>query len=148
MALADREHFGRAAEECCVSQPTLSTQIKKLEGYLGATLIERNARSFSLTPIGQDIVAKARRIVRQVDDLQSTARTALGPLSELVDYDAPSMGRIPPRKIRTLMVAATFDTNTYVVNVTVQSTDPDNPVYARDTGTVLTGFQMLPPDGG
>ncbi|HXP26186.1 MAG TPA: LysR family transcriptional regulator, partial [Steroidobacteraceae bacterium] len=79
VALADREHFGRAAEECCVSQPTLSTQIKKLEGYLGATLIERNARSFSLTPIGQDIVAKARRIVRQVDDLQSTARTALGP---------------------------------------------------------------------
>jgi LysR family transcriptional regulator, hydrogen peroxide-inducible genes activator len=80
VALADREHFGRAAEECCVSQPTLSTQIKKLEGYLGATLIERNARSFSLTPIGRDIVAKARRIVRQVDDLQSTARTALGPL--------------------------------------------------------------------
>jgi LysR family transcriptional regulator, hydrogen peroxide-inducible genes activator len=80
VALADQEHFGRAAEECCVSQPTLSTQIKKLEGYLGAILIERNARSFSLTPIGQDIVAKARRIVRQVDDLQSTARTALGPL--------------------------------------------------------------------
>jgi LysR family transcriptional regulator, hydrogen peroxide-inducible genes activator len=80
VALADHEHFGRAAEECCVSQPTLSTQIKKLEGYLGAILIERNARSFSLTPIGQDIVAKARRIVRQVDDLQTTARTALGPL--------------------------------------------------------------------
>jgi LysR family hydrogen peroxide-inducible transcriptional activator len=80
VALADREHFGRAAEDCCVSQPTLSTQIKKLEGYLGAILIERNARSFSLTPIGQDIVAKARRIVRQVDDLLSTARTAQGPL--------------------------------------------------------------------
>jgi len=80
VALADQEHFGRAAEECCVSQPTLSTQIKKLEGYLGATLIERNAGSFALTPVGQDIVAKARRIVRQVDDLQTTARTALGPL--------------------------------------------------------------------
>jgi LysR family hydrogen peroxide-inducible transcriptional activator len=80
VAVADREHFGRAAEECCVSQPTLSTQIKKLEGYLGAILIERNARSFSLTPIGEDIVAKARRIVRQVDDLLSTARTAHGPL--------------------------------------------------------------------
>ncbi|HTD75610.1 MAG TPA: LysR substrate-binding domain-containing protein [Steroidobacteraceae bacterium] len=80
VALADQEHFGRAAEECCVSQSTLSTQIKKLEGYLGVTLIERNAGSFSLTPVGQDIVAKARRIVRQVDDLQITARTALGPL--------------------------------------------------------------------
>jgi LysR family transcriptional regulator, hydrogen peroxide-inducible genes activator len=80
VALADHEHFGRAAEECCVSQSTLSTQIKKLEGYLGATLIERNARSFALTPIGQNIVAKARSIVRQVDDLHTTARTALGPL--------------------------------------------------------------------
>ena len=80
VALADHAHFGRAAEECCVSQSTLSTQIKKLEGYLGSILIERNARSFSLTPIGQDIVAKARRIVRQVDDLHTTARTAQGPL--------------------------------------------------------------------
>jgi LysR family hydrogen peroxide-inducible transcriptional activator len=80
VALADHEHFGRAAEECCVSQPTLSTQIKKLEAYLGAILIERNARSFALTPIGQDVVEKARRIVRQVDDLHTTARTALGPL--------------------------------------------------------------------
>jgi LysR family transcriptional regulator, hydrogen peroxide-inducible genes activator len=80
VAVADHEHFGRAAEQCCVSQPTLSTQIKKLEGYLGAILIERNARSFALTPIGQDIVEKARRIVRQVDDLHMTARTSLGPL--------------------------------------------------------------------
>ena len=74
--------------------------------------------------------------------------TLCGDKAELVDYDAPSMGRIPPRKIRTLMVAATFDTNTYVATVTVQSTDPDNPAYARDTETVLTGFQMLPPGGG
>src|SRR3984957_21326421 len=80
VALPDHAHFGRAAEECCVSQSTLSTQIKKLEGYLGSILIERNARSFSLTPIGQDIVEKARRIVRQVDDLHATARTSLGPL--------------------------------------------------------------------
>jgi LysR family hydrogen peroxide-inducible transcriptional activator len=80
VALADQEHFGRAAEECCVSQPTLSTQIKKLEGYLGAILIERSTRSFALTSVGEDIVAKARRIVRQVDELLSTAQTAHGPL--------------------------------------------------------------------
>ena len=80
--------------------------------------------------------------------LHTTEVTLCGDKAELVNYDAPSMGRIPPRKIRTLMVAATFDTNTYVVTVTVQSTDPDNPAYARDTETVLTGFQMLPPDGG
>jgi LysR family hydrogen peroxide-inducible transcriptional activator len=80
VALADCGHFGRAAEECCVSQSTLSTQIKKLEGYLGTILIERNSRSFSLTPIGQDIVAKARSIVSHVDDLRTTARTAQGHL--------------------------------------------------------------------
>jgi hypothetical protein len=80
--------------------------------------------------------------------LHTTEITLCGDKAELVNYDAPSMGHIPPRKIRTLMVAATFDTNTYVVTVTVQSTDPDNPAYARDTETVLTGFQMLPPDGG
>ena len=77
--------------------------------------------------------------------LHTTETTLCGDRAELVDYDAPSMGRIPPRKIRTLMVAATFDTNTYVATVTVQSTDPDNPVYARDTGTVLTGFRCCRP---
>ena len=80
--------------------------------------------------------------------LHTTKTTLCGDNAEIVDYDAPSMGRIPPRKIKTLMVAATFDANTYVATVTVQSTDPDNPVYTRDTGTVLTGFQMLPPSGG
>jgi Probable lipoprotein LpqN len=79
--------------------------------------------------------------------LHTTKTTLCGDNAEIVDYDAPSMGRIPPRKIKTLMVAATFDANTYVATVTVQSTDPDNPVYTRDTGTVLTGFQMLPPSG-
>jgi hypothetical protein len=80
--------------------------------------------------------------------LHTTTTTRCGDSAELVDYDAPSMGRIPPRKIETLMVAATFGTNTYVATVTVQSTAPDNPVYTRDIGTVLTGFQMLPPSGG
>ena len=81
VALANRAHFGRAAEECHVSQPTLSTQIRKLEEYLGVTLIERNAKSFALTPIGQEVVVKARRIVAQVDELLATTRTGHGPLS-------------------------------------------------------------------
>ncbi|MDB5977568.1 MAG: DNA-binding transcriptional regulator OxyR, partial [Nevskia sp.] len=72
VALADRAHFGRAAEDCHVSQPTMSTQIRKLEEYLGATLIERNAKSISLTPVGQEVVEKARRIVTEVDELLSS----------------------------------------------------------------------------
>lgn len=80
--------------------------------------------------------------------LQISETTRCGNEAELVNYDAPNMGRIPPRKIKTLMVAGAFNGTTYVATVTVQSTDPDNAVYARDSGTVLTGFQMLPPDGG
>jgi LysR family hydrogen peroxide-inducible transcriptional activator len=81
VALANRAHFGRAAEDCHVSQPTLSTQIRKLEEYLGLTLIERNAKSFALTGMGQDVVEKARRIVAQVDALLSSTRTPQGPLT-------------------------------------------------------------------
>ena len=63
IALADRAHFGRAAEDCHISQPTLSTQIRKLEEYLGLTLIERNAKSFAFTGIGQEVVEKARVVL-------------------------------------------------------------------------------------
>jgi LysR family hydrogen peroxide-inducible transcriptional activator len=81
VALANRAHFGRAAEDCHVSQPTLSTQIRKLEEYLGLALIERNAKSFALTAMGQDVVEKARRIVGQVDALLCSTRTPQGPLT-------------------------------------------------------------------
>ena len=80
VALADREHFGRAAADCHVSQPTMSTQIKKLEEYLGVTLIIRNARAFSLTPAGQGVVVKARRIVCEVDEILAGTRKARAPL--------------------------------------------------------------------
>ena len=81
VALANRGHFGRAAADCHVSQPTLSTQIRKLEVYLGVTLIERNAKSFSLTAMGQEVVEKARKIVTQVDALLASTRTPQGPLT-------------------------------------------------------------------
>jgi LysR family transcriptional regulator, hydrogen peroxide-inducible genes activator len=81
VALADREHFGRAAEDCHISQPTLSTQIRKLEEYLGATLIERNAKSFALTPVGQSVVQHAREILSQVDELLTITRLPRGPLA-------------------------------------------------------------------
>lgn len=80
--------------------------------------------------------------------LRISETTLCGDKAELVDYDAPSVGRIPPRKAKTLMVTGTFSDNTYVATVTVQSSDPTNAGYARDADTILTGFQMLPPDGG
>ena len=80
IALADRAHFGRAAEDCHISQPTLSTQIRKLEEYLGVALIERNAKSVSLTPIGEEVVRSARQIVTQADALLAATRVPRGPL--------------------------------------------------------------------
>ena len=56
IAVAETNHFGKAAERCFVSQPTLSGQIKKLEEELGVTLFERTKRSVSITPVGEEIV--------------------------------------------------------------------------------------------
>jgi LysR family hydrogen peroxide-inducible transcriptional activator len=69
VAVAEHRHFGKAAEACFVSQPTLSTQIKKLEVELGVTLIERGNRQVMLTPVGENIVAQAHRVLREVGEL-------------------------------------------------------------------------------
>lgn len=81
VALADTRHFGKAALRCHVSQPTLSAQLKKLEEYLGVDLIERQPRRVALTPIGEQIVARARRIVDDSDALLALARSQRNPLS-------------------------------------------------------------------
>jgi LysR family hydrogen peroxide-inducible transcriptional activator len=77
--LADLRHFGRAAEACHVSQPTLSTQLKKLEDELGVQLIERAPRKVMLTPVGSDIVVRARRVLADVEQMRETARRTADP---------------------------------------------------------------------
>ncbi len=81
LALAETRHFGRAAERCCVSQPTLSGQIKKLEGELGVTLFERTNRSVEITDIGQRILAHARLLMEEADAIEQAARAAQDPLA-------------------------------------------------------------------
>jgi LysR family hydrogen peroxide-inducible transcriptional activator len=81
VAVADHGHFGRAAEVCFVSQPTLSTQIKKLERDLGIELIERVPRRVVLTAPGEEIVRLARTILAEVDDIHAIARQAADPES-------------------------------------------------------------------
>ncbi len=63
VAVAKHEHFGRASKECRVSQPSLSTQIKKIEGYLGASLFERNNRRVATTPAGRKVAEQAALIL-------------------------------------------------------------------------------------
>lgn len=79
VALADHRHFGKAADASFVSQPTLSTQIRKLEDELGVALVERAPRKVMLTPVGREIVERARRIVAEVEQLGEVARRSRDP---------------------------------------------------------------------
>jgi LysR family transcriptional regulator, hydrogen peroxide-inducible genes activator len=79
VALAEHRHFGRAAAASFVSQPTLSTQIRKLEDELDVALVERAPRRVMLTPVGRDIADRARRILADVDQLKETARRTRDP---------------------------------------------------------------------
>jgi LysR family hydrogen peroxide-inducible transcriptional activator len=81
VAVADERHFGRAAQRCFVSQPTLSAQLRKLEDYLGVQLVERQPRRVSLTEAGEQVVARARRILADSDEIVALTRHARDPLS-------------------------------------------------------------------
>lgn len=81
VALVDHGHFGRAAEACLVSQPTLSTQIKKLEKELRVTLFERTNRSVRVTAAGEEVVARARQILSDVEAIVGVGRRVSAPLS-------------------------------------------------------------------
>jgi LysR family transcriptional regulator, hydrogen peroxide-inducible genes activator len=84
VALADHKHFGKAAAASFVSQPTLSTQIKKLEDELGVSLVERAPRKVMLTPAGRDAADRARRIVAEVEQMKEAARRSQDPESGTV----------------------------------------------------------------
>ena len=79
VAVADHRHFGRAAAACFVSQPTLSMQIKKLEEELGVELVERTPRRIMLTAVGEEVVERAREVLREADGIRELARRAADP---------------------------------------------------------------------
>ncbi len=81
VALANLRHFSKAAEQCYVSQPTLSTQIRKLEEELDVQLVERSPRQVMLTRVGEEIVERARSILGEVDAMQAIARRSRDPHS-------------------------------------------------------------------
>jgi len=81
LAVADLGHFGRAADACHVSQPTLSGQILKLEEELGVRIFERVGRSIRTTPVGDQILGHARRAVSAADDITALARASRDPLA-------------------------------------------------------------------
>jgi len=80
IAVAREKHFGRAAEACFVSQPTLSVSIKKLESELGVIIFERGGSEITLTPIGENIVQQAQRVLDAANQIKEIADQGRDPL--------------------------------------------------------------------
>lgn len=81
VAIAEHKHFGRAAQSCFVSQPTLSGQIMKLEAQLSLTLIERQSKKVILTPAGEKLVVEARKVLSAAQEFETSAKSLLDPFS-------------------------------------------------------------------
>jgi LysR family hydrogen peroxide-inducible transcriptional activator len=81
VAVAREKHFGKAAEACFVSQPTLSVAIKKLEDELEVKLFERSANEVSVTPLGEEIVRQAQSVLEQAAAIKEIARRGKDPLA-------------------------------------------------------------------
>lgn len=81
VAVARERHFGRAAEACYVSQPTLSVAVRKLEDELGVVLFERGAGEVSVTPIGERIVEQAQRVLEEAARVKELAKQGKDPLN-------------------------------------------------------------------
>jgi LysR family hydrogen peroxide-inducible transcriptional activator len=93
VALADAGHFGHAAEACFVSQSTLSTQIKKLEDYLGIVLFDRSLKNVTLTPAGHEIVDSARRIIEEASRICELSRQIKDPMARGIHLGViPTLG--------------------------------------------------------
>lgn len=113
-ALAQQQHFGRAAEVCAISQPALSVQIKDLEQQTGKALFERGARQVRLTAFGEDFATRVRVLLRQADDLGAFAaasrerlagRFRLGVIPTVAPYLLPGLvpqlsARFPDLELR------------------------------------------------
>ena len=81
VTLAQSQHFGKAAELCNVSQPTLSIAVKKLEGELGVNLFERSKSNVRPTPIGQQIIHQSQRVLEEASAIKDIAKSGSNQLS-------------------------------------------------------------------
>lgn len=81
VALHEHGHFGRAADACFVSQSTLSAGLRDLEALLGVVLVERTKRAVRFTPLGDAVVAKAHRVLRETEELSELVQSSGQPLS-------------------------------------------------------------------
>lgn len=87
-AVAEKKHFGKAAQSCFITQSTLSASIQELEQTLGSTLLERNRKHVLLTAAGEKVVARARKILAEVQALSEEAASASDILSNRIKLGA------------------------------------------------------------
>lgn len=93
VAIADYRNFRRAADAVHVSQPTLSQQLRALEQRLGVTLVERNETPVQLTPIGREVVARARKLLLEVKDIEDMARRSVASMGGTIRFGiTPTLG--------------------------------------------------------
>ena len=88
VALSESGHFRKAAEQCNVSQPTLSIAIKKLEEELGISLFERSRHKITATPTGEDIIEQARTVLQETQNLLNLAELGKDPLGSVLSVGA------------------------------------------------------------
>jgi LysR family transcriptional regulator, hydrogen peroxide-inducible genes activator len=144
VAVADLQNFGRAADACHVSQPSLSQQLRALESRLGVTLIERRASGSQLTPIGREITERARRLIVEVQDIRDLARrvgeTVVGTLRLGV---TPTLGPylLPP-------IVAALHREQPDLRLYIREGIPEEQSLALSRGRLDMLLGPLPIDGG
>ena len=134
IALANEGHFGRAAEQCHVTQPTLSSAIKQLEEQLGVKLVYRGSRYQGLTPVGQRVLDRARRIVGDARALKDEMRSVRAGLAGNL-----RIGVIPTALPMVADLTAPFTQRHPNVRVTILS---------RTSIEILSGIERLELDAG
>ena len=109
IALADHLHFGKAAAASFVSQPTLSTQIRKLEDELGVALVERAPRNVMLTPAGREVAARARRIMADIEQMREAARRSQDPEAGTVTLQEAVQVATSPHDFKLMVQASGYE---------------------------------------
>jgi LysR family hydrogen peroxide-inducible transcriptional activator len=129
VALSETGHFRKAAEQCNVSQPTLSVAIKKLEEELGISLFERSRHKVTATPIGSRIVSQAAVVLQETRNLQHLAEQGKDPLGSVLSVGAIyTVGPyLFPRLVSGLQQAA-----------------PDMPLYIEESYTAVLRGKLTP----
>ena len=144
VAVADLQNFGRAADACGVSQPTLSQQIHALEERLGVPLIERRVSGAELTPIGREITARARRLAIEVQDIRDLARRAADGLVGTIRFGVtPTLGPylMPP-------IVAALHREQPELRMFIREGIPVDQALALSRGALDMMLGPLPIDGG